>query len=237
MLTICGNRFQFGSLDFLIDVLSEICKNMSTIHTQMQTLKARAITCTDCALAKTRANVVFGSGDAAAKLAIVAEGPSAADNHTTFPFSGPAGKLLDEVLAANGLTRSDIWLTNIIKCRAAGLKDGVLKNRPPKATEIKACAKWLDGELTLMQPSVILCMGAPAAKALIQRSFRITEERGIWFTDTQYAPFAMATFNPAYVLRQEGENFTLMRQIVIDDLAEAKRKLRETEELPKLTLF
>ena len=210
---------------------------MSSAQTQMQALKTRASVCTACDLAKTRANVVFGSGDATAKLAIVAEGPSAADNHTAFPFSGPAGNLLDEVLAANALTRGDIWLTNIIKCRAASHKGGVLKNRPPKASEIKACAKWLDGELTLMQPSVILCMGAPAAKALIDRSFRITEERGVWFPDTHYAPFAMATFNPAYVLRQEGENFTSLRQIVIDDIAEAVRKLQEAVEIPRLTLF
>lgn len=210
---------------------------MSSVQTQMQALKAHASTCTACDLAETRANVVFGSGDATAKLAVVAEGPSAADNRTTFPFSGPAGDLLDEVLAANELTRADIWLTNIIKCRAASLRGGVLKNRPPKASEIKACAKWLDGELTLMLPSVILCMGAPAAKTLIDRSFRITEERGVWFTDTHYAPFAMATFNPAYVLRQEGENFTALRQIVIDDIAEAKQKLQEPIEVPKLTLF
>lgn len=210
---------------------------MSTIQTQLQALKTQASVCTACDLAKTRANVVFGSGSATAKLAIVAEGPSAADNRTTLPFSGPAGDLLDEVLAANDLTRSHIWLTNIIKCRAASLKDGVLKNRPPKASEIKACSKWLGGELTLMQPSVILCMGAPAAKVLIHRSFRITEERGIWFTDTLYAPFAMATFNPAYVLRQEGEDSEIVRQTVIDDIASAKRKLRESEELPKLTLF
>ncbi len=210
---------------------------MSTVHTQIQALKTRANVCTDCDLAETRANVVFGSGDAAAKLAIVAEGPSAADNHTTFPFSGPAGNLLDEVLAANALTRGHIWLTNILKCRAAALKGGVLKNRPPKVSEIKACSKWLDGELTLIQPSVILCMGAPAAKVLIHRSFRITEERGIWFTDTQYAPFVMATFNPAYILRQEGEDFTAMRQILINDIAEAVRKLQEAPEAPRLTLF
>lgn len=207
------------------------------IHTHLETLKTQASTCTACDLAKTRTNVVFGSGSATAKLAIVAEGPSAADNHTTFPFSGPAGSLLDEILTANDLTRGQVWLTNIIKCRAASLKEGVLKNRPPRALEIKACSKWLDGELTLIQPSVILCMGAPAAKALINRSFRITEERGVWFADTLYAPFAMATFNPAYVLRQEGEDFDAVRQTVIEDVAAAKRKLREAEEQPKLTLF
>ncbi len=210
---------------------------MNTIHTQLQALKAQASVCTACDLAKTRANVVFGSGSGEAKLAIVAEGPSAADNRTTLPFSGPAGNLLDAVLAANDLTRDQIWLTNIIKCRAANFKGGVLKNRPPKVSEIKACSKWLDGELTFIQPSVILCMGAPAAKVLIHRSFRITEERGVWFTDTLYAPFTMATFNPAYVLRQEGEDFEVVQQILIDDIAEAKRKLRESEEQPKLTLF
>lgn len=210
---------------------------MSTIHTQLQALKAQASVCTACDLAKTRANVVFGSGSGKAKLAVVAEGPSAADNRTTLPFSGPAGNLLDAVLAANDLTRDQIWLTNIIKCRAASFKGGVLKNRPPKVSEIKACSKWLDGELTFIQPSVILCMGAPAAKALIHRSFRITEERGVWFTDTLYAPFTMATFNPAYVLRQEGEDFEVVQRILIDDIAEAKRKLHESEELPKLTLF
>ena len=210
---------------------------MHTLQTQMQTLKTRASVCTDCDLAKTRTNVVFGSGDATAKLVLVAEGPSAADNLTTLPFSGPTGNLLDEVLITNDLTRNDIWLTNIIKCRAASPKGDRLKNRPPKAAEIKACAKWLDGELTLVQPSVILCMGAPAAKVLIRRNFRITEERGIWFTDTHYAPFVMATFNPAYILRQEGDNFTAMRQILINDIAEAVQKLQQAAETPKLTLF
>lgn len=212
-------------------------EDIATCTTQIQLLKKRATVCTDCNLANTRVNVVFGSGSPNEKLVLVGEGPSAADNHTGFPFSGPAGNMLDEVLIANELTRNDIWLTNIIKCRAVGLKDGVLKNRLPKKSEIKACSKWLDNELTLIQPSVILCLGAPAAKVLIHHRFRITEERGKWFTDTHYAPFAMATFNPAYVLRQEGENFSTLRQIVIDDIGNAKQKLDEAKDLPKLTLF
>lgn len=212
-------------------------ESISTCHTQMQRLKKQTSVCTDCDLAKTRVNVVCGSGDVNAKLVLVGEGPSAADNHTGFPFSGPAGNMLGEVLVASGLTRSDIWLTNIIKCRAVGLKDGELRNRAPKAIEIKACSKWLDSELTLIQPSVILCLGAPAAKTLIYSRFRITEERGVWFTDTRYAPFAMATFNPAYVLRQEGDNFTTTRRTIIDDIGEAKRKLHEAKDIPKSTLF
>ena len=212
-------------------------ENISTRHTQMQRLKERTSVCTDCDLAKTRVNVVCGRGEVNAKLVLVGEGPSAADNHTGFPFSGPAGNMLDEVLVASGLTRSDIWLTNIIKCRAVGTKESALKNRPPKAAEIKACSKWLDSELTLIQPSAVLCLGAPAAKMLIHPRFRITEERGVWFTDTRYAPFAMATFNPAYILRQESDNFTTTRRTIIDDISEAKCKLDEAKNIPRSTLF
>ena len=210
---------------------------MTEVFEKMEALKAQAVVCTDCGLAETRLNVVFGNGDPTSKLVIVAEGPSATDEHTLIPFSGPSGVLLDEVLHANDLDRDEIWITNVIRCRAA-VRDGrVIKNRPPKAGEIKACSKWLDGELTLISPSVIICMGSPAANTLIHKGFRMTEERGRWFTDTLYAPFVLATFNPAFVLRQEAEAYTRARQAVIDDVAEAKRKLSEAPDSPKLTLF
>ena len=210
---------------------------MTEVFEKMEALKAQAVVCTDCGLAETRLNVVFGNGDPTSKLVIVAEGPSATDEHTLIPFSGPSGVLLDEVLHANDLDRDEIWITNVIRCRAA-VRDGrVIKNRPPKAGEIKACSKWLDGELTLISPSVIICMGSPAANTLIHKGFRMTEERGRWFTDTLYAPFVLATYNPAFVLRQEGEAYTRARQALIDDVAEAKRKLSEAPDSPKLTLF
>ena len=210
---------------------------MTEVFEKMEALKAQAIVCTDCGLAETRLNVVFGNGDPTSKLVIVAEGPSATDEHTQIPFSGPSGILLDEVLYANGLDRDEIWITNVIRCRAAVREGHVVKNRPPKAGEIRACSKWLDGELTLISPSVILCMGSPAANTLIHKSFRMTEERGRWFTDTLYAPFVLATYNPAFVLRQEGEAYKHARQALIDDIAEAKHKLSEAPESPKLTLF
>ena len=210
---------------------------MTDVFEKMEALKAQAVVCTDCGLAETRLNVVFGNGDPTSKLVIVAEGPSATDEHTLIPFSGPSGVLLDEVLHANDLDRDEIWITNVLRCRAAVRQGGVTKNRPPKAGEIKACSKWLDGELTLISPSVILCMGSPAANTLIHKGFRMTEERGQWFTDTLYAPFVLATYNPAFVLRQEGEAYTRARQALIDDIADAKRKLSETPESPKLTLF
>jgi DNA polymerase len=210
---------------------------MTEVFEKMEALKSQAVVCTDCGLAETRLNVVFGNGDPTSKLVIVAEGPSATDEHTLIPFSGPSGVLLDEVLHANDLDRDEIWITNVIRCRAAVREGSMIKNRPPKAGEIRACSKWLDGELTLISPSVILCMGSPAANTLIHKGFRMTEERGRWFTDTLYAPFVLATYNPAFVLRQEGEAYARARQAVIDDVAEAKRKLSEAPESPKLTLF
>lgn len=210
---------------------------MTEVLEKMEALKAQAVVCTDCELAETRLNVVFGNGDPTSKLVIVAEGPSATDEHTLIPFSGPSGVLLDEVLHANDLDRDEIWITNVLRCRAAVQQGGTTKNRPPKAGEIKACSKWLDGELTLISPSVIVCMGSPASNTLIHKGFRMTEERGQWFTDTLYAPFVLATYNPAFVLRQDGEAYTRARQALIDDVAEAKRKLAEVPESPKLTLF
>ena len=210
---------------------------MTDVFEKMEALKAQAVVCTDCGLAETRLNVVFGNGDPTSKLVIVAEGPSATDEHTLVPFSGPSGVLLDEVLHANDLDRDEIWITNVLRCRAAIREGPVIKNRPPKAGEIKACSKWLDGELTLISPSVILCMGSPAANTLIHKGFRMTEERGQWFTDTLYTPFVLATYNPAFVLRQDGEAYTRARQALIDDIAKAKHKLSEAPDSPKLTLF
>lgn len=210
---------------------------MTEVFEKMEALKAQAIVCTDCELAETRLNVVFGNGDPTSKLVIVAEGPSATDEHTLIPFSGPSGVLLDEMLHANDLDRDEIWITNVIRCRAAVREGHVIKNRPPKASEIKACSRWIDGELTLINPSIIVCMGSPAANTLIHKGFRMTEERGRWFTDTLYAPFVLATYNPAFVLRQEDAAYTRARQVLIDDIAEAKRKLSEAPDSPKLTLF
>ncbi len=210
---------------------------MTEVFEKMEALKAQAVVCTDCGLAETRLNVVFGNGDPTSKLVIVAEGPSATDEHTLIPFSGPSGVLLDEMLHTNDLDRDDIWITNVIRCRAAVREGHGIKNRPPKAAEIRACSKWLDGELTLISPSVIVCMGSPAANTLIHKGFRMTEERGQWFTDTLYAPFVLATYNPAFVLRQDGEAYTRARQALIDDIAAAKHKVSETPDSPKLTLF
>lgn len=204
---------------------------------QIKQIEVKASVCTDCGLSETRTQVVFGEGNADAALTLIGEGPGDQEDRRGRPFVGKAGKLLDEVLADAQIRREDIWLTNVIKCRACVTEDGFTRNRPPKMEEIKACHKWLDAELNLIQPAVIVCIGALAANRLIHRNFKMTQERGRWFTDTQYAPFAIAALHPAYVLRHHGDDFTAARRYLVEDLIKAREKAEDAPQRQQLTLF
>jgi DNA polymerase len=208
-----------------------------SIKQKVQEVKEKALVCTDCQLSETRTQVVFGEGNPQAQLVLVGEGPGDEEDKSGRPFVGRAGRLLDEVLEKVQLQRKDLWISNVIKCRACVIEEGSVRNRPPRADEVKACRKWLDAELNLIKPSVIVCVGAPAANLLIHKNFKMTEERGQWFTDSPYAPSVIAVLHPAYILRQHGEEYKQMRQLLIDDLIEAKKKSAETQERQQLTLF
>jgi len=208
-----------------------------SIEQQMQEVKEKALVCTDCQLSETRTQVVFGEGNPQARLVFVGEGPGEQEDKSGRPFVGRAGRLLDEVLEKVQLKREYLWISNVLKCRACIIEEGRARNRPPRADEVKACRKWLDAELNLIKPSVIVCVGAPAANLLIHKNFKMTEERGQWFTDLMYAPSVVAVLHPAYLLRQHGDEYKRMRQLLIDDLIEAKKKSTETQERQQLTLF
>lgn len=202
---------------------------------RMERLRGQAMACMDCALSRTRKHVVFGEGDPEADIVFVGEGPGQWEDLSGRPFVGRAGKLLDEVLRENGIRRQEVYICNVIKCRASVERMGKIKNRPPRVGEVRACKKWLDGQLTIIQPKVLLCVGGPAASLLIHKNFKMTQERGVWFPMMGYAPFrlrsrqafAMAVLHPAYVLRQEGEAFEKARRGLVEDIAEAKRKAEE----------
>lgn len=204
---------------------------------QLMQIEAKATVCTAYPLSETRTQVVFGAGNAEAALVLVGEGPGGKEDRRRRPFVGKAGRLLDEVLGEARIRRAEFWLTNVIKCRACVTEDGYTWNRPPRMEETKACHQWLDAELNLIQPAVVVCIGAPAANRLIHRKFKTTEERGHWFTDTQYAPYAMAALHPAYILRQHGDDFTVARRYLVEDLIEAKRKAEDSPQRQQLTLF
>ena len=187
--------------------------------------------CTRCDLALNRTNTVFGTGDLYSPLMLVGEGPGENEDATGLPFVGRAGKLLDDILAAVNLTRQDVYLTNIVKCRAAVQEEGRMKNRQPRAGEIKACNPYLQGQLEAVKPEIILCLGSPAAKTVIDRDFKITRDRGKWYDLDGIK--AMATFHPAYVLRQRGEDLDVTKRAVWKDIqnvyAEYQKALEERE--------
>ncbi|MBX5492671.1 MAG: uracil-DNA glycosylase [Chloroflexi bacterium] len=186
--------------------------------------RAAARTCTRCDLAATRRQVVFGLGPAHAALMVVGEGPSEADDASGQPFSGPTGRLLDAWLRAIGLERSQVWLTNVVRCRAAQVEGGRLRNRPPRPAEIAACRYWMDIELRLVRPRAVLCLGATAARALLGRGFQLAAERGRWRALADGTP-ALVTYNPAYVLRLEGDAHARAEHEVALDLASVRERL------------
>ena len=196
----------------------------------------RASVCVACGLSRTRAHVVFGEGNPDAPLMIIGEGPGQNEDATGRPFVGRAGALLDQCLRENGITRKHIYLCNVIRCRACVLEAGRYKNRPPTAEETQACAPWLEQTLHIIQPLVILCVGAPSASTIIRKGFRMMQERGQWF-ESRYAPHAMAALHPAYILRQEGEAYETSRRLLVEDIGAARRKVVEAKRAPRLTLF
>ncbi|HID09943.1 MAG TPA: uracil-DNA glycosylase [Candidatus Latescibacteria bacterium] len=191
----------------------------------MEALRQQAFNCTDCDLACTRRHVVFGEGNPYAEVVLVGEGPGEWEDRTGRPFVGRAGKLLDAALKEAGLRREELYITNIVKCRATSEVGGRLRNRPPRVSEVRACRKWLEAQLRIIHPEVLVCIGGPAASLLLHKGFKMTDERGKWFPDTPYAPLAMAVLHPAYVLRQDGEDFLRARELLIEDLRKVRERL------------
>lgn len=183
---------------------------------RLDELARQVSVCTRCDLALSRTNTVFASGDPFSPLMLIGEGPGENEDATGLPFVGRAGKLLDDILAAVDLTRDQVYLTNTVKCRAAVEEGGRMKNRPPRAAELRACNPYLQGQLEAIRPKIILCLGAPAAKTVIDRDFRITQDRGRWYE--KGGAKAMATFHPAYVLRQRGDDLQRTKRLVWKDI-------------------
>ena len=192
--------------------------------------------CTACGLYATRNTVVFGEGNAEAPLMFIGEGPGQNEDATGRPFVGRSGELLDACLRENSILRKHVYICNVIRCRACVREAGRLNNRPPTPVEASACAPWLEQTIHIVQPYVIVCLGSPAANAIIRRGFRLMQERGQWF-ETRYVRYAMATLHPAFILRQEGEAYEAARRNLVADIAAARQKVIEAKREPRMTLF
>ena|SRR5579862_5810892 len=163
-------------------------------------LRGACINCRECGLSERRTNVVFGEGDVHSPLMLIGEGPGDTEDKTGRPFVGKAGQLLDKGLRDAGTSREQVYIANTVKCRAADWTTGRPVNRPPTDEEAAACRHWLLGQIGFIKPKVILCVGAPSARNLIKKNFKITVERGTYFP-SDHAKTILATLHPSYILR------------------------------------
>ena len=182
--------------------------------------------CRRCTIGSTRRNAVPGEGDPCAALMVVGEGPGETEDKLGRPFVGRAGELLDKMLLAIGLPREDVYICNTVKCRPTLDAGHRLANRAPLPDEMANCRPYLDQQIEIIRPRAILALGAPAAKSFMGERFSITKQRGTWHDGPLGIP-VIATFHPAYVLRQTGGSMNEVKRLVWDDLKKVRAKLDE----------
>jgi uracil-DNA glycosylase family protein len=167
----------------------------------MASLREAALGCHGCSLYRNATQTVFGEGPRTAKIVLVGEVPGNDEDLAGHPFVGPAGRLLDESLEAAGIGRDESYVTNVVKHFKWEPQGKRRKHKKPSATEINACLPWLQQELTLIQPKVLVCLGATAAQALISRDFKVTRMRG-QVVASSLSEQTVATIHPSSILRQ-----------------------------------
>jgi uracil-DNA glycosylase family 4 len=181
-----------------------------------------ASTCTKCRLAETRTQVVFGVGDPNADLLFVGEAPGMHEDRQGEPFVGAAGQLLTRMLAGISMTREQVYIANVLKCRPPG-------NRDPQEDEIETCTPWLVEQISLIQPDVIVTLGNFATKFVLQTQQGITRMRGSVYP--WHGRKVIPTFHPAAILRGGGEKSRQFADLE-EDFALIKRTLTEPSPPP-----
>ena len=179
----------------------------------LDSLKMTCESCQGCALGKTRTNLVFGTGNANAKLMFVGEAPGEQEDLSGIPFVGRAGQLLDKFLYAVDIDRADVYIANILKCRPP-------KNRDPLPEEEDACIGYLREQVRLIRPSIIVCLGRISAMRMIKPDFKITKEHGQWFQKGSF--WMTAVYHPAALLRDPRK-----KEEMLEDMKRIAQKLKE----------
>jgi uracil-DNA glycosylase len=182
--------------------------------------------CRKCGIGATRRNSVYGEGNPCTSLMVVGEGPGETEDKLGRPFVGRAGELLEKMLLAIELPRDEVFICNTVKCRPTLDTGTRLANRAPTPDEMRNCRPYLDQQIEIIRPRVILALGAPAAKSFMGEKFSITKQRGQWF-ESPYGIPIIATFHPAYILRQTGGAMTEVKKLVWNDLKAVRARLAE----------
>jgi uracil-DNA glycosylase len=184
----------------------------------LTSLQEAAADCRACDLWERGTQTVFGEGRRRAKVMFIGEQPGNEEDLQGMPFVGPAGRLLDEALELVGIDRRETYVTNVVKHFKWEARGKRRIHKKPNSTEIEACRPWLEAEIDVIKPKVIVCLGATAAQSLLGKDFRVTKQRGE-FVESTLAPMVMATVHPSAILRAPDDETrrTEMRRFV-DDL-------------------
>lgn len=181
--------------------------------------------CTRCRLSEGRKNIVFGVGNPRADLMFIGEGPGADEDRTGEPFVGAAGQMLTRIIGAMGLSREEVYIANVVKCRPP-------ENRTPFVDEIEQCYPYLRKQIEAVNPKVIVTLGGPATQTIVGVTTGITRLRGTW---CKYGSIpVMPTFHPSYIIREKNEQSLKERKkLVWDDMQKVMAKLGLPAPLPK----
>jgi uracil-DNA glycosylase family protein len=188
----------------------------------LPSLRGAASGCRACDLYKTGTQVVFGEGAKRSEVMFVGEQPGDQEDLTGKPFVGPAGKLLDRAMDEAGIDRSLAYVTNVVKHFKWQARGKRRIHQKPNWAEMTACKPWLEAELTVVGPRVLVCLGATAAQALLGRQFRVTQHRG-QLVDSELAPNVVATIHPSAILRSDNRDAEFAA--FVDDLRVVTRLL------------
>ena len=180
---------------------------------QWDELKNNCLQCQKCSLCRTRSNVVFGVGRQNADIMFIGEGPGEQEDLQGEPFVGAAGKLLDDMLSIIDVNRTNCYIANIVKCRPP-------MNRDPKDEEQDACIAYLQQQIELVNPAIIVCLGRIAAKRILDPDYRIAKDHGKWLC--RNGVWMTAIYHPSALLRDPAK-----RPETFDDLMSIRQKLRE----------
>ncbi len=181
-------------------------------------LQRRVESCSACGLCSTRKKAVFGQGNRSSPLVFVGEGPGADEDEQGIAFVGRAGKLLTRILQAVAIEREDVFITNVVKCRPP-------ENRTPQTEEMMACNHFLEAQLALLRPKIVVCLGNTPAKWLIKTSEGISSLRGRWFPWRGIELFPM--FHPSYLLRNESKKKGSPKDLTWHDINALRKRFDE----------
>jgi uracil-DNA glycosylase len=194
-----------------------------TEYTSLKAVREAAAGCRACDLYQNATQTVFGEGSPKAELVLVGEQPGDEEDLAGRPFVGPAGRLLDRALEEAGIDRKLAYVTNVVKHFKWQPRGKRRIHQKPNAAEIAACRPWLDAELALLKPKVLVCLGATAAQALLGRQFRVSKDRGVP-VESDLAPVVMATVHPSSILRSDDREAEMA--LFVEDLRRVAQALR-----------